>query len=509
MIGQQSRHMRKKFSGGEIAVTAAQFAFKTASETAAALAAKAVSAVELTQAIIDRIEKYDGKINAICVGDFDRALDAARAADAAIAKGERKPLLGIPMTIKESYNLAGTPTTWGFLPQKDFVAKDDALSVQRVKRAGAVIVGKTNVPVGLADWQSYNDIYGVTNNPYDTSRTPGGSSGGSAAALAAGYGPLSLGSDIGGSLRVPAHYCGVTAHKPTLQLVASRGHTPPPLPPLPVEHDLAVVGPMARSAADLSLLLDVIAGPDELDAGVGHKLDLPPARHADLKDYRILVLDVHPLMPTDASVRAAINDLADRLAKLGAQVERQSDLLPDLASSARLYMRMLLSFLAATFPPEAIQRIKETVAKLDPNDMSLVAERQRGSVMSHREWVLANGARNAQRAQWRALFRRFDAVICPIMPTAAYPHDHTPDQAQRVIMIDNAPFPYTDQLIWPGVATLPGLPATTIPIGFTTDNLPIGMQIIGPWLEDRTPLKLAELIEREFGGFVPPKGFDA
>ncbi len=335
---------------GRNAVAASQWAFKTASETAAALAAKSVSAVELTQATIDRIEKYDAKINAICVRDFSRALEAARAADAAIARGERRPLLGIPMTIKESYNLAGTPTTWGFVPQKDFIPKDDALSVQRVKTAGAVIVGKTNVPVGLADWQSYNAIYGVTNNPYDTGRTPGGSSGGSAAALAAGYGPLSLGSDIGGSLRVPAHYCGVYAHKPTLQLVPSRGHTPPPLPPLPVEQDLAVIGPMARSAADLALLLDVIAGPDELDSGVAHKLVLPPARHTELKDYRVLVLDSHPLLPTDSSVRAAIGTLADNLVKQGAKIERQSELLPDLAGSARLYMRMLLSFLAADLP---------------------------------------------------------------------------------------------------------------------------------------------------------------
>jgi amidase len=435
-------------------------------------------------------------------------MSAARVADAAIARGERRPLLGIPMTIKESYNLAGTPTTWGFVPQKNFVPKDDAVAVQRVKDAGGVIVGKTNVPIALGDWQSYNDIYGVTNNPYDTSRTPGGSSGGSAAALAAGYGPLSLGSDIGGSLRVPAHYCGVAAHKPTLNLVASRGHTPPPLPPAPIEHDLAVVGPMARSAADLALLLDVIAGPDELDSGVGYRLTLPPARHDDLGSFRILVLDTHTLLPSDTSVRSAIGKLAEDLTKCGARVQRQTDLLPDLAASARTYMRLLLSFLALTFPPEALAKVRENVSKLDAADDSLAAERQRGTVMDHREWLLANAARTAERAQWRALFGAFDAVICPIMPTAAYPHDHSPEQSRRTIMIDNTPYPYVDQLAWPGVATMPGLPATTIPIGFTTNGLPIGMQIIGPWLEDRTPLKLAELIEQELGGFVPPKGFD-
>ncbi len=254
-----------------------QWSFGSATELSAALAAKKVSAVELAQDVIGRIERHDGKINAICVRDFDRGLEAARAADAARGRGENKPLLGIPLTVKESYNVGGLPTTWGFPAQKNFVPPEDALSIARVKDAGGVILGKTNVPLGLGDWQSYNDIYGTTNNPYDLGRTPGGSSGGSSAALAAGYGPLSLGSDIGGSLRVPAFHCGVYAHKPTFALAPSRGHTPPPFPPLPFDRDLAVIGPMARSAADLSLLLDVIAGPDPMEAGKGYRLALPRA----------------------------------------------------------------------------------------------------------------------------------------------------------------------------------------------------------------------------------------
>jgi amidase len=233
----------------------------TAVDLSAALAAKKVSAVELAQDAIGRIERHDKKINAVCVRDFERGLAAARAADTALARGDKKPLLGIPLTAKESYNIAGLPTTWGIPQQKDFVPGEDALAITRVKEAGGVILGKTNVPLGLGDWQSYNDIYGTTNNPYNLGRTPGGSSGGSAAALAAGYGALSLGSDIGGSLRAPAFHCGVYAHKPTFNLVPVRGHTPPPFPPLPIDRDMAVVGPMARGAADLSLLLDVMAGP--------------------------------------------------------------------------------------------------------------------------------------------------------------------------------------------------------------------------------------------------------
>jgi amidase len=485
-----------------------QWSFKTAVELSAALAAKQVSAVELAQGAIARIERHDSKINAICVRDFERGLQAARAADAARARGETAPLLGLPLTVKESYNVSGLPTTWGFPAQKDFGPSEDALSISRVKNAGGVILGKTNVPLGLGDWQSYNDIYGTTNNPYDLGRTPGGSSGGSAAALAAGYGPLSLGSDIGGSLRVPAFHCGVYAHKPTFALVPPRGHTPPPLPALPLDRDLAVIGPMARCAADLALLLDVIAGPDPLEAGVAYRLALPPPRHDDLKNFRVLVVDSDPLMPTGNTVRTAIEKLAAGLGKAGVTVERHSPLLPDFAASTRLYMRMLLSFLGATFAPESYAGAKAAAAALATDDISLAAERLRGIALSHRDWVTADGGRARLRAQWRELFKSFDAVICPVMPTPAYPHDHSADQEKRRINIDGQDHVYPDQLAWPGIATLPGLPATAIPIGLSPDGLPIGVQIVGPWLEDRTPLKLAELIEREFGGFVPPPDFD-
>ncbi|WP_027582128.1 amidase [Bradyrhizobium sp. Ai1a-2] len=484
-----------------------QWSFKTAVEISAALAAKQVSAVELAQDAIGRIERHDAKINAVCVRDFDRALSAARAADAALARGEQKPLLGIPITVKESYNIAGLPTTWGIPEQKNFTPTEDALSIARVKDAGAVILGKTNVPLVLGDWQSYNDIYGTTNNPYDLGRTPGGSSGGSSAALAAGYGPLSLGSDIGGSLRVPAFHCGIYAHKPSYALAPSRGHTPPPLPPLPFNRDLSVIGPMARSAADLALLLDVIAGPDPLDASA-YRLELPAPRHAALKDFRMLLIDTDPVMPTDSVVRGSIEKLAANLAKAGVKVERQSKLLPDFAASSRLYMRILLSFLAASFAPDFYAGAKQAAAALPDSDTSLTAERLRGIALSHRDWLMADGGRTRLRAQWRDLFKTFDAVICPIMPTPAYPHDHSPEQEKRRIIIDGKEHAYLDQLAWPGIATLPGLPSTAIPTGFAPDGLPVGVQIVGPWLEDRTPLKLAELIEREFGGFVPPKMFD-
>jgi amidase len=414
--------------------------------------------------------------------------------------GERRPLLGIPITVKESFNVAGLPT-------KDFVPAEDALAVTRVKAAGAVVLGKTNVPVGLGDFQSYNGIYGTTGNPWDLGRTPGGSSGGSSAALAAGYGPLSLGSDIGGSLRAPAHFCGVYAHKPSLGIAPARGHTPPGAPALPRDSDLAVIGPMARCASDLALLLDVMTGPDPQDAGIAYRLDLPPPRHRALADYRVLVLDSHPLLPSAASVRGAIVKLAEGLSRAGVSVAHQTPLLPELSDAARLYLRLLRAFLGVTVSPELYDRFRIAAVGILPTDVSPAAENMRGWAASHRDWLIDDAKRARLRAQWAAFFREFDAVICPVMPTPAFRHDQSGRTDDRRIPIDSIEVPYIDQLIWAGVATAPGLPATAVPVGLSPEGLPIGVQIVGPWLEDRTPLALAALLEREFGGFVPPPGY--
>jgi amidase len=442
------------------------------------------------------------------VRDFERARGAAAAADVALARGETRALLGVPMTVKESFNIAGLPTTWGVPHFKHFLPKEDALIISRVKNAGAVILGKTNVPLMLSDWQSYNDIYGTTNNPWDLGRTPGGSSGGSAAALACGLGALSLGSDMGGSLRAPAHYCGVYAHKPTLGLVPGRGQTPPGVPPLPRESDLAVVGPMTRSAADLALALDVIAGPDEERAGIGYRLALRPARHDDLKSYRVLITDKHPLGPTASAVRAALGRLSERLVHAGVKVAHTSPLLPDPAESARLYTRLLSSLWGAGLPSGAYAKIRNEAEALSPHARSLAAERTRGAVMSHRDWLAADAARARLQQQWSELFREWDVVLCPTMPTPAFPHDHSSPIESRHIRIDGKSYSYLDALIvWAELASTPGLPATVAPIDRSESGLPIGVQIIGPYLEDRTTIAFAGLLEREFGGFAPPPGY--
>ncbi|WP_433653955.1 amidase [Nocardia sp. CA-128927] len=482
-----------------------EWSFLAAEDLSTAMRAGEVTSVELTEEAIARIERDDKAINAICVPDFDQARVAAREADEARARGEDRPLLGIPVTVKESYNMAGLPTTWGMPQVEKYVPAEDALQVSRIKAAGAVILGKTNVPFMLQDWQSYNEMYGTTNNPWDHDRSPGGSSGGSSAALAAGFGALSLGSDIGGSLRAPAHFCGVYAHKPTLGLAPIRGMVPPHTQALPTEHDLAVVGPMARTARDLTLLLDVMAGPDPLALGVAYDLALRPARHERLADFRVLVLEDHPLIPTGSAVRAGVHRVAAALADSGARVEWHSPLLPDLREAATLYTQLLTSNVAGGYPGERYEEARTHAAGLSADDQSLHAEWVRGIVMSHRDWIRANNRRELHHQGWRRLFAEFDAVVCPITPTPAFPHDHEHGLTERQIDIDGVAYPFFNQFGWVGLATMPGLPATAIPAGRSPEGLPVGVQLIGPRFEDRTPLRLAELLEQKIGGFQVPK----
>jgi amidase len=477
--------------------------YLTASQLLGMLADKRVSSVELVDFAVARIEALDAQINAVVVRDFERAREAARDADAALARGERRPLLGLPMTVKEQFNVVGLPTTWGNPKFRDWRPEADALTVQRLKAAGAAVIGKTNVPMGLTDWQSYNDIYGTTNNPWDLGRTPGGSSGGAAAALAGGFVSLELGSDIGGSLRAPAHFCGVFSHKPSLDLIPQRGAGPPGIPAVPVRGDLAVVGPMARSAGDLALELHVLAGPDELSEGIGYKLALPAPRHDRLAEFRILVIDEHPLCPTAKSISGALNDLAERLGKAGCQVLRNSPKLPDLAQTSRIYRELLSAFFSADLPPEVRERVEAAANALSSDDQSLTAFGLRGLTISHRQWTRESRMRGGLRARWQTLFDEVDVVLCPPMPSVTFAHDHSP-QFARKLDIDGTAVPYNDQSVWAGIATLNGLPATTMPIGHSDNALPIGVQIVGGYLEDRTTIAFAGLIEREFGGFTPP-----
>ncbi len=436
----------------------------SAAETARAVNGGSISALEVCDAAIARIEKSDGEINAVVVRDFERARAQAKRVDQARAKGERGTLMGVAMTVKESNDVAGLPSTWGMPVFKDLPVTQDSVPVQRLKRAGAVILGKTNAPVALADWQAVNPIYGRTVNPHDHARSPGGSSGGSAAALASRMVPLEMGSDIGGSIRVPAHLCGVFGLKPTYGIVPLQGHGFPGTDGAPV--DLATVGPMARTAEDLEIALDAIAGPLP---GVGMKLELPAARHASLKDYRVLVIDKHPVCATANSVRDALNGLANKLEDAGAHVMSEANV-PDLATALGAYIQMLTAITTRGAPG---------ATPIDTHTwMGLLDEQAR-----------------AQRA-WMALFKDIDVVLTPPFGVPAFPHDDNPVWAERTLEIDGKATPYGVQVAWPGVATFPGLPAAAAPIAKTKEGLPIGVQIIANLYEDRTALSFAKLLQQ-------------
>ena len=429
----------------------------------AAIAEGRLSAREACDAAIARIERLDGAINAVVVRDFERAREQAALRDRQLAQGERLPLLGLPMTVKESLDVAGLPTTWGLPPFRDFRPKEDAVVVARLKAAGAVILGKTNVPPSLADWQSTNPIYGRTVNPHDAARSPGGSSGGAAAAVASGMVALEIGSDIGGSIRVPAAFCGVFGLKPSFGLVSRRGHGFPGTDGAGIE--LAVVGPLARNVVDLEIAFGVVAGVDAMES-VAWRVEPPPPRVRGLADCRLLVLDTHPRARTDAVIREALGRLCDEAARAGARVARESALLPDLGAAHDDYLAMLTTIMTRGAP---------NVQK----------------VISAHEWFALLDKQLRLRRQWQALFEGFDAVVAPAFGSVAYAHVDTPDMASSTLVIDGEPTPYGAQLAWPGVATFANLPATAAPIGRTPDGLPIGVQVIGPFLQDRTTIAIA------------------
>ncbi|WP_332690880.1 amidase [Devosia sp.] len=476
--------------------------YETATAQLVALRSGKISSVELVEASIARIEALDGKLNAIVVRDFERARDAAKAADAARAGGANLPLLGLPVTVKEAFNVAGLPTTWGIPGTSDIAVAEDAIVVARLKAAGAVVLGKSNVSTMLQDWQSANPVYGVTNNPWDVSHTPGGSSGGGTAALAAGFVSLEFGSDLAGSLRVPASFSGVFAHRGTHGLVPKTGFEPPGTPNLSVQApiDQAVLGPMARSAADLQLALEVIAGPEE----AGLKLDLPPVRHSRLRDFRVLVIDDIPLVPTAAVVRAAIGEIAAKLEAEGCTVSRNAKLLPDVTMLGKTFIELLMAFAGADMPDDAWRGIAAHAAGIAPDTADLNAAGQRAMAMSHRDWVHLDRIRFGLADQWRQLFGDWDVVLCPATPVTAIQHDHTPWDG-RTIDVDGSQVPYGLLPMWSSLAIPTGQPVTTMPIA--GDALPIGMQIIGGRFEDRTTIGFAGLIEQAFGGFVRPPGY--
>jgi amidase len=475
--------------------------FLSATRLAAALRARDIGCLELLDHYIARIERLDPRINAVVVRDFERARTRARTLDQQQDRGAK--LFGVPMTIKESYNVAGLPTTFGAPAYRDNIATSNALSVDRLLDAGVVLFGKTNVPLMLADWQSYNEIYGTTNNPWNLALSPGGSSGGSAAALAAGLTGIDAGSDIGSSIRNPAHYCGVWGHKPTWGICPPLGHS---LAGNVAQSDISVIGPLARSAADLALALDVMAGAEPIDAG--WKLELPPPRTTSFKGLRVAVMTDHPLSEVDASITTKLTELAGFLRGEGAIVSMTARPDFDLALGHRLYIEMLRATTSARADPAAMQHWRAEAERLSPDDLSYYALMARGISMTHRDFLVRNEQRQRMRRQWAAFFRDYDVFLCPVGASPAQPHDHAGERWERSITVNSHRVPATDQMFWAGISGFYLLPATAAPLGFSSDGLPIGVQIVGAQYADRTTIEVAKLLETAWQGFVPPSGWE-
>jgi amidase len=462
-----------------------------------ALASKRISAVEMLKAALARHAETHASLNAVVAADPERALERARALDDARARGEAVgPLAGLPMTVKDTFDVAGMAASSGLADLRRRQA-EDARAVYNARQAGAVIWGKTNVPVMAADWQSANALYGATNNPWDTTRTAGGSSGGAAAALAARVTPLEIGSDIGGSLRVPASFCGVFSHKPTWGMVSQRGHVPP-RPGSFVERDLNVVGPMARSARDLRLLLSIAeAGPLA-----------PRAPPADLKETRIGLWLDDALCPLDPAVRSVLERFADEIRAAGAEVE----LIPspvDMRALLFAYQTLLGGVLAEDLPPRALRGMERMrffargALKRGAGPLSSAAMAM-AYTARHTEWMAADAVRARLRNGIGDTFDRWDAILAPIAPVPAFPHDRRAFQRRVLKTSDGQQIPYASMLTWISLATALHLPATAVPAGLTADGLPVGAQIIGPLGGDARTLAIAQAIDENVRGFTPP-----
>jgi amidase len=478
--------------------------FRSAKQLATAVRRKKIGCLELLDLYLARVAKYNPALNAIIATDVEGARKRARAADRALSKGPAwGPLHGVPMTIKESYDVVGMPTTWGMPQLRDNRPTRNALAVDRLLGAGVVLFGKTNVPIHLADYQSYNAIYGTTNNPWDPTRAPGGSSGGSAAALAAGLTGLEAGSDIGSSIRNPAHYCGVFGHKPTWGIVPPRGHGVGRV----ATTDISVCGPMGRAADDLAVALDVMAGADEID-GAGWRLRLPPPRRKHLHEYRVAVMLTDPNSAVDTAVQDRLQALADFLAGRRVKVSDRARPNIDTAEAHRVYVQLLRAATSGRLSPAEFEKSLATAQTLAPDDESYFAQMTRGNTMHHRDWLLANETRHRLRWRWAEFFKEWDLLLCPVAASAAFPHDQVGERYERTIEVNGQRVLTTDQLFWAGLTCMVYLPATVAPVGLTPGGLPVGVQIAGPQYGDRTCIAFARLLEHEYQAFAPPPGYE-
>jgi len=474
--------------------------YNSATEMLAALDARDISSVELVDLHLARIDDCDGPLNAIPVRTPERALEAARRADDERAAGRVGALLGLPMTLKESTQSAGLPQSAGMPDFKEYRPATDGPIARAVFTAGACLLGKTNIPYALTDWQADSPIYGRTNNPWDRGRTPGGSTGGGAAALAAGMTPLEIGSDIGGSIRVPAAYCGLYGHRPSETAIPRAGSFPLADAPNPAVF-MGVQGPLARSAVDLELLFDVVAGPVEGE-DAAWRLDLPVARAESLADFRVAVMPALPIVEPSSAMSAKVDELASMLGRAGAKV---AEAMPELDHDAYFADYYTLLIVITSLGSSAEQRRAKAEELAGRDDLASRAL-ARGYTLDAAGYVSLLGRREKARRVWRAFFADWDVLICPTALDAAFPHQTGP-QGDRVLEVDDRSVPYDFNIVYPMWAIFTGQPATAFPAGLSPVGLPLGLQAIGPYLEDRTTLRFAQLLEREWHAFQPPPGY--
>jgi len=477
--------------------------YRSALELARLLRARKISAHELLESCLDQYALHNHALNAVIVADIGRAKRAALASDKRLKKGAPLgPFDGIPMTAKESFDWKGTPSTWGSPAYRDNIAEKDATAITRLTSAGAVMYGKTNVPLMLADWQSFNDVYGTTNNPWDVKRSPGGSSGGSAVALATGMSVIEIGSDIGASLRNPAHYCGVYAHKPTYGVVPYGGHLLSNVEP----SDISVAGPLARSARDLTAMMKILVGTEGI-AARGVSYHLPDLKQSSLKQFRVAVMLNDSVSEVDQPVQDLIAKLAQFLNRKVKKISHEARPAFTTREAMDVYIALLRSATSRRQSDEEFANNVAIVGGFQPLDDSYYAKMTRAYVMAHRTWLLVNERRHQMRLIWDRFFDDWDVLICPAAASAAFPHDHVGDRHERTIDVNGKKVPTTDQLFWAGYSGGFYLPSTVAPIGITPQGLPVGVQIITRQYGDYTSLRFAELLEKEYAGFVPPAGY--
>lgn len=484
-----------------------QFELQSATALLELLQSRQIGARELLDLLLLRAERLNPALNAIVAMDVDGARRAARAADD-VAPGRRGPLHGLPMTIKDAYEVVGMPATCGLPDLAAHRPEQDADAVARLRAAGAIPFGKTNGPVLAADHQSYNPVYGTTNNPWDVTRTPGGSSGGAAAAVAAGLTPAELGSDIGGSIRCPAHFCGIYGHKSSYGVVPMRGHIPP-MPGQLVMPPLGVGGPLARDPRDLELLLDVLVAPAELERRAW-TIRIPPSRHEDLRDFRVVLCTDHADFSVDEQTLTALHLFAEDLRLHGVAVDEQARPQIDWAASDDLYVALLFRVLSTGMPEALLQLTEKAARESDQGPRGYPLRIAHAVRLTHAQTEALLEEQQRLCRVWARFFRDHDVLLCPVMPTVAFPHDHSGAgpghiaQYSRHHRLDGRSVPYMNGLQWPGVATIANLPSTAIPTGRFVGGLPVGVQAIGPYLEDRTPIRFAQRVHEMMGGIKAP-----